>query len=75
MKLLSAFKWIKEASKLSKLKWILKLDDDVLLNVEKLLKHTKYYETHKSASALYCSVITGAIPIRERKVKSRRKQW
>ena len=74
LKLLSAFKWIKEAFKLSKLKWILKLDDDVLLNVEKLLKHIKEYESHKSTT-LYCSVITGSIPIREKKVKSRNNPW
>ena len=63
-KLLSAFKWINEASKISKPKWILKLDDDVLLNVEKLKNILQNFEAHKQ-NIIYCNVYNVVEPFRD----------
>ena len=93
-KLLSAFKWIYQAStgsdvtngpfikdignggrqgssqhstKTSNLKWILKLDDDVLLNVEKL---KQFLETIHENDFIYCRVFP-----KEWQVPLRKKKW
>ena len=62
LKLLSAFKWINKASSQpnSKLKWILKLDDDVLLNVDMLMNHLKVQE-----NLIHCPVYERATPFRD----------
>ena len=90
-KLLSAFKWIYQAStgsdatngpfigngegqgssqqstKTNNLKWILKLDDDVLLNVEKL---KQFLETIHENDSLYCRVFP-----KDWQVPHRDKKW
>ena len=67
-KLVSAFKWIMDASKYNgnKLKWILKLDDDVLLNVEKL---KQFLETIHENDFIYCRVFPKEwqVPLRKNK--------
>ena len=53
---LSAFKWIDQASTVSdvnNLKWILKVDDDVLLNVGKL---KQFLDTIQDIDSIYCQV-------------------
>ena len=62
LKLLSAFKWIYKASGQpnSKLKWILKLDDDVLLNVNMLMNQLKVQE-----NVIHCPVYERATPFRD----------
>ena len=54
-KLISAFKWIMDASKYngSKLKWILKLDDDVLLDINELKQFTENLQ-EKDFSTIFC---------------------
>ena len=64
-KLLSAFRWLSMASKANKnnkLEWILKLDDDVLLNVEVLKKFIQQIQDNKS---IYCHVYNASHPFRE----------
>ena len=53
---LSAFKWIDQASTVSdgnNLKWILKVDDDVLLNIGKL---KQFLDTIQDIDSIYCQV-------------------
>ena len=61
-KLISAFRWLSIASKSAKnLQWILKLDDDVLLNVEVVKKFIQNIQNTKS---IYCSVYNASLPFR-----------
>ena len=64
-KLLSAFRWLTMASKATrdnKLEWILKLDDDVLLNVVVVKKFIQQIQDNKS---IYCKVYNASHPFRE----------
>ena len=56
-KLVSAFKWISDASKYNgnNLKWILKMDDDVLLGIQELEKFIKNIPRDDSNS-IFCKV-------------------
>ena len=61
-KLISAFRWLSIASKSAKnLQWILKQDDDVLLNVEVVKKFIQNIQNTKS---IYCSVYKASLPFR-----------
>ena len=56
-KLVSAFKWISDASKYNgnNLKWILKIDDDVLLGIQELEKFIKNIPQEDS-NAIFCKI-------------------
>ena len=63
-KLISAFKWISESTRVmesSRVKWILKLDDDILLNVDQL---QKYIESESNSSSIHCHMYHYALPKR-----------
>ena len=60
-KLLSSFYWTSMLSTNSKLKWIVKLDDDVLLNVQRLDLFLK----NIISDAIYCKVISNMKPFRD----------
>ena len=62
LKLLSAFKWLREFSKSSELQWILKLDDDVLINFERLVKFVNQIRLNQNS--IYCLVYERAAPFR-----------
>ena len=68
-KLISAFKWISDASKYNgnKLKWILKLDDDVLLDIRKL---NKFFDNipKKDYNAIFCKVKSDDPPMRNKTI-------
>ena len=69
-KLISAFNWLLQASLISessRLKWILKLDDDVLLNIVELQKFVEgielsskflggFQHTYNTTDDIYCHV-------------------
>ena len=56
-KLVSAFKWISDASKYNgnNLKWILKMDDDVLLGIQELEKFIKNIP-QEDLNAIFCKI-------------------
>ena len=63
-KLISAFKWISNSSRIiqeNKLKWIIKLDDDILLNVDQIQKYIKY-ETNEDS--IHCHMYHYVSPYR-----------
>ena len=60
-KLLSSFYWTTMLSTSSKLKWIVKLDDDVLLNVQRL----DLFLNNIISDAIYCKVISNMKPFRD----------
>ena len=61
-KLLSAFRWLSIASKSTKnLEWILKLDDDVLLNVEAVKRFIQNIQDPKS---IHCHIYNASLPFR-----------
>ena len=62
MKLLSSFYWVSLLNKTSKLKWIIKLDDDVILNVQRLDELMKTTQPDE----IYCKVKSGAKPMRSK---------
>ena len=66
LKLASAFKWIWEASQKenSKLKWVAKMDDDILLN---LIEFEKFTNLELAQNSIYCNVYSHghAKPFRE----------
>ena len=62
LKLLSSFKWLREFSKSSELQWILKLDDDVLINFERLVKFVNQIRLNQNS--IYCLVYERAAPFR-----------
>ena len=66
-KLVSAFKWISDASKYNgnKLKWILKLDDDVLLDIQELFKLFDAIPK-KDHNAIFCKVKHDDPPMRNK---------
>ena len=68
-KLISAFKWISDASKYNgnKLKWILKLDDDVLLDIREL---NKLFDNipKKDNNAIFCKVKSDDPPMRNKTI-------
>ena len=62
-KLLSAFRWLSIASKSTKnLEWILKLDDDVLINVEFVKKFIQNIQDTKS---IFCNIYNASFPFRK----------
>ena len=63
-KLFAAFKWILNASQVSPnhLQWILKLDDDVLLNLKQLSTFAKQV---KNKDVIYCKVYPVTFPFSE----------
>ena len=63
LKLLSAFKWISKASQRQggQLKWILKMDDDVLLNLKAL---QVFIQRLNVTNSIYCHVYAGSSPFR-----------
>ena len=61
-KLLSAFKWLKEFSKSSQLQWIIKLDDDVIINPDCLEKFVKRLKVNESK--IHCVVSYEPKPMR-----------
>ena len=62
-KLLSAFRWLSIASKSTKsLEWILKLDDDVLLNVDAVKRFIQNIQDPKS---IHCRIYNASLPFRE----------
>ena len=75
-KLISAFNWIFDASNAtedSNLKWILKMDDDVLLNTKELKKYIDGIGRNDTDS-IYCRVYTKAKAIREKKARAKEKK-
>jgi len=74
-KLISAFNWIFDASNAtedSNLKWILKMDDDVLLNTKELKNYIDGIGRNDTDS-IYCRVYTKAKAIREKKARAKDK--
>ena len=61
-KLLSAFKWLKEFSKSSQLQWIIKLDDDVIINPEGLKQFVNKLKVNESK--IHCVVSYEPAPMR-----------
>ena len=75
-KLISAFNWIFDASNAtedSNLKWILKMDDDVLLNTKELKNYIDGIGRNDTDS-IYCRVYTKAKAIREKKARAKEKK-
>ena len=67
LKMLSSFYWISQINQNSKLKWIVKIDDDVLLNVEKLDSYVDTIIQNDLIDSIYCRVYYGIKPMREGK--------
>ena len=68
-KLIAAFRWLSLASKGNNnntLEWILKLDDDVLLNVKEVREFIQEIQDTKS---IYCHVYKNAKPFRNGETK------
>ena len=64
-KLISAFKWISKSSKVMKndgLEWILKLDDDILLDFDQL---QKYIQNESNSSSIHCHMYHYVEPYRK----------
>ena len=75
-KLISAFNWIFDASNAtedSNLKWILKMDDDVLLNTKELKNYIDGIGRNDTDS-IYCRVYKKAKAIREKKAHAKEKK-
>ena len=75
-KLISAFNWIFDASNAtedSNLKWILKMDDDVLLNTKELKNYIDGIGKNDTES-IHCRVYTKAKAIREKKTPAKEKK-
>ena len=73
--MISAFNWIFDASNAtedSNLKWILKMDDDVLLNTKELKNYIDGIGRNDTDS-IYCRVYTKAKAIREKKARAKDK--
>ena len=64
LKLLSSFYWISQIPKQNKLKWIVKIDDDVLLNVEKFNTYVKTILFTEKTDSIYGQVYYGTPPMR-----------
>ena len=67
LKLLSSFYWISEIPKQNKLKWVVKIDDDVLLNVEKFDTYVKTILFTEKTNSIYGQVYYGTPPMRSGK--------
>ena len=64
LKLLASFNWINNLN-LSKLKWIVKLDDDIIFNLYQLDKYLSSPNvTRKGDNFIHCKVNNG-IPMRD----------
>ena len=68
-KLISAFKWVSDASKYNgnKLKWILKMDDDVLLDIQELNKFINNI-AKEDKNAIFCHVKPADPPMRKKAI-------
>ena len=68
-KLGSAFKWISDASKFNgnNLEWILKLDDDVLLDVNELKKFIDQIRQDR-LNSIFCHVKSADPPMRNKDI-------
>ena len=74
--MISAFNWIFDASNAtedSNLKWILKMDDDVLLNTKELKNYIDGIGRNDTDS-IYCRVYKKAKAIREKKARAKDKK-
>ena len=62
LKLISAFHWLIKSANLkkSKLQWILKLDDDILLNFHSL--ETLLSQLNPTKSSIYCNYYSDSTP-------------
>ena len=67
LKLLSSFYWISQIPKQNKLKWIVKIDDDVLLNVKKFNTYVETILFTEKTSSIYGQVYYGTPPMRSGK--------
>ena len=67
LKMLSSFYWISQINQNSKLKWIIKIDDDVLLNIEKLDTYVNTIIQNELTDSIYCRVYYGIKPMRQGK--------
>ena len=66
LKLLSSFNWISQLE-INNLKWIMKIDDDIMLNFTKLDNHlTKENINHQ---AIHCPINSGMPALRDWKSK------
>ena len=64
LKMLSSLYWISQIHQNSKLKWIVKIDDDVLLNVKKLDSYLDTVIKNESTERIHCRVYYGIKPMR-----------
>ena len=67
LKMLSSLYWISQINQNSKLKWIVKIDDDVLLNFERLDSYLNTVIENESTERIHCRVYYGIKPMRNGK--------
>ena len=73
MKEVSAFHWIQEAYNAhrttSKLKWIIKMDDDVIVNPLQLQNVLEKFQNEAEHKTIICGLISSSRPIRHPRSK------
>ena len=73
MKEVSAFHWIQEAYNAhrttSKLKWIIKMDYDVVVNPSKLQELLEGFQNEAEHKTIICTLLSGSRPIRNPALK------
>ena len=73
LKEISAFHWILESYKAhrseSRLKWVIKMDDDVIINPINLQRLLQQHESELAEEKLFCENWAGGVPIRDAKSK------
>ena len=73
MKEVSAFHWIQEAYNAhrttSKLKWIIKMDDDVIVNPLQLQNVLEKFQNEAEHKTIICNLISSSRPIRHPRSK------
>ena len=67
LKMLSSLYWISQINQNSKLKWIVKIDDDVLLNFKRLDSYLNTVIKNESTERIHCRVYYGIKPMRNGK--------
>ena len=67
LKLLSSFNWINQLNKKRDLKWIVKIDDDMMVNFTRLDNYLSKEDINHQA--IHCPIIDKSIVIRDPKNK------